>query len=55
MSLIAILLQLLWPRQDAEETETTAHFADRGDRSSMADFVRILQAQDRQHSDGNSA
>jgi hypothetical protein len=55
MRLIATLIQRVWPRQTANETDSAARFADRRDRSSMADFVRILQAQDRQHSDQNSA
>ena len=55
MRLIATLLQRVWQRQSANETDAAARFADRRDRSSMADFVRILQAQDRQHSDQNSS
>jgi hypothetical protein len=55
MRLIATLLQRVWQRKSANETDAAARFADRRDRSSMADFVRILQAQDRQHSDQNSS
>lgn len=56
MRLITILLQRIWQRgRSAIEIDTTTRFADHRDRSSMADFVRILQAQDRQPSDRNSA
>jgi hypothetical protein len=54
MRLIITLLQRIWQRgPNAIETDTTTRFADHHDRSSMADFVRILQAQDRQQSDHN--
>jgi hypothetical protein len=56
MVLITTFIQRVWWRaQKANETETAGRFSDSRDRSSMADFVRILQAHDHQQSDRNSA
>jgi len=49
--LLRRVLQGSQPGPNAQTPMTTDH----RDRSSMADFVRILQAQDRQQSDRNSA
>ena len=44
---LTALLERVWKRgQNPNENAGTAHSAERRDRSSMADFVRILQAQD---------
>jgi len=41
------ILELVWKRgQNPNDNSSTAHSAEQRDRSSMADFVRILQAQD---------
>jgi hypothetical protein len=46
MKQIADLLRRVWRRnQPASDTEVPT-VADNGDRSSMADFVRILEAED---------
>jgi hypothetical protein len=49
--LLRRVLQASHPGPDPQIPMMTDH----RDRSSMADFVRILQAQDRQQSDRNSA
>src|ERR1700730_816386 len=49
-----LLRRVLQGSQPGPNTQTPI-MADHRDRSSMADFVRILQAQDRQQSDRNSA
>jgi len=39
------ILELVWKRgQNPNDNSSTAHSAEQRDRSSMADFVRILQA-----------
>jgi len=44
---ILTILELVWKRgQNPNDNSSTAHSAEQRDRSSMADFVRILQAQD---------
>jgi len=41
------ILERVWKRgQNPNDNSATAHSAEQRDRSSMADFVRILQAQD---------
>jgi hypothetical protein len=56
MMLIATFIQRVWRRgQKANETDAARRFSDSRDRSSMADFVRILQAHDHQQTGGNSA
>jgi hypothetical protein len=49
-----LLRRVLQGSQPGPNTQTPI-MADHRDRSSMADFVRILQAHDRQQSDRNSA
>ena len=49
-----LLRRVLQGSQPGPNTQTPTT-TDYRDRSSMADFVRILQAQDRQQSDRNSA
>lgn len=45
--MLKVMLERVWKRgQNPNEASSTAHSAEQRDRSSMADFVRILQAQD---------
>jgi hypothetical protein len=56
MKQITTFIQRVWRRaQRANETDTAGRYSDSRDHSSMADFVRILQAHDHQQADGNSA
>jgi len=56
MMQITTFIQRVWRRgQRANDNETAGRFSDSRDRSSMADFVRILQRHDHQQTDGNSA
>jgi hypothetical protein len=44
---LTAILERVWKRgQNPNESSSTAHSAEQRDRSSMADFVRILQSQD---------
>ena len=46
-AMLKVMLERVWKRgQNPNEASSTAHSAEQRDRSSMADFVRILQAQD---------
>jgi hypothetical protein len=56
MMLITTFIQRAWQRaQKANEPDAAGRFNDSRDRSSMADFVRILQAHDHQQAERNSA
>jgi hypothetical protein len=56
MMLITTLVQRVWQRgQNANETDAVARFGGNRDRSSMADFVRILRAHEHQQIERNSA
>jgi len=56
MKRIATLIQRVRQRtQNKHESDAAVRFVDNRDRSSMADFVRILQAQDHHEPDRNSA
>jgi hypothetical protein len=52
---IIAFLQRVLGAPNPEKTDTTTHLADLPDRSSMADFARILQDHDRRQPDRNSA
>jgi hypothetical protein len=48
---LTAILQRVWKRgQNPNDASSTAHSAEQRDRSSMADFVRIVQAKDYQKS-----
>jgi hypothetical protein len=47
MKLIVELLRRVWQRSPADTEAYAIRASDGGDRSSMADFVRILQMHDR--------
>jgi hypothetical protein len=48
---LTALLERVWKRgRNPNEMSSTARSAEQRDRSSMADFVRILQSQDHQKS-----
>jgi hypothetical protein len=56
MMLITTFIQRVWQRaQKANEPDAAGRFNDGRDRSSMADFVRILQAHDHPQAERNSA
>jgi len=55
MMFIANLIQRIWPHRKVHETDAAARFSDNRDRSSMAEYVRILQAHDFPRTDRNSA
>jgi hypothetical protein len=53
MKLIAELLWRVWPSSQPASNTQTPNVADDRDRSSMADFVRILQAHDQARNGGD--
>src|SRR3954453_12992311 len=56
MMLITTFIQRVWQRaQKANEPDAAGRFNDGRDRSSMADFVRILQAHDHPQAERNPA
>lgn len=55
MKLIVEMFRRVWQRSRTDGDAFAAHAGDGGDRSSMADFVRILQMHDRDRGSSSQA